>query len=137
MQEHVFQASAPDPQAAAGRWHAVCLCAEWCGVCRQYRADFESLSSRFPDIAFVWVDVEDEADLAGDIDIETFPSLVIADGEGAVRFAGPLTPQPEVLARLIGSLRSAPAASAAVGNVDAASDFGAMLERLRHRSDRA
>ncbi len=137
MQEFVHPVAAPERGASAGRWHAVCLCAEWCGVCRQYRADFEDLASRFPGVRFDWIDVEDEADLAGDIDIETFPSLVIADGEGTVRFAGPLTPQPEVLARLIASLQSASGTRDDACGADATGEFGAMLERVRQRPDRA
>ncbi len=41
-----------------------------------------------------WIDIEDEAELVGDYDVETFPTLVIADARG-VRFAGPLTPEVE------------------------------------------
>jgi hypothetical protein len=47
-----------------------------------------------------WIDIEDEADLIDDLDIETFPTLVIADSAGA-RFAGPITPQPDTLRRLL------------------------------------
>jgi hypothetical protein len=47
-----------------------------------------------------WVDIEDEADLVGDLDVETFPTLVIAD-DTQVRFAGPVTPQRETLQRLL------------------------------------
>ena len=47
-----------------------------------------------------WIDIEDEAELVGDLDIETFPTLLIADGEH-IRFAGPLTPQPETLRRVL------------------------------------
>jgi len=47
-----------------------------------------------------WVDIEDEADLVGELDVETFPTLVIAD-DTHVRFAGPVTPQRETLQRLL------------------------------------
>ena len=47
-----------------------------------------------------WVDIEDEADLVGDLDVETFPTLVIAD-DTQVRFAGPVTPQRDTLQRLL------------------------------------
>ncbi len=78
----------------------VCLCAEWCGVCRDYRARFTSLQSRFPQAQFLWIDVEDEADLLHPLDIEDFPTLLLAVGD-EVRFFGPLTPQIETLERLI------------------------------------
>ncbi len=47
-----------------------------------------------------WIDIEEEAELVGDLDVETFPTLVILDAE-QVRFAGPLTPQAETLRRLL------------------------------------
>jgi hypothetical protein len=47
-----------------------------------------------------WVDIEDESDLMGDMDVETFPTLVVVDPV-AVRFAGPLTPQPDTLTRVL------------------------------------
>ncbi len=78
----------------------VCLCAEWCGVCRDYQARFEQLQPRFPQAQFLWIDVEDEADLLHPLDVEDFPTLLLAVGNEA-RFFGPLTPQIETLERLI------------------------------------
>ena len=68
----------------------------------------------WPQMRFEWVDIEDESELAGDLDVETFPTLLIADAHKA-RFLGPLLPHAAVLSRLIGSLRDAgPAAEAQV-----------------------
>ena len=119
-------AALPDsaPATATSGWWAVCLCAEWCGTCRDYRALFDTLAPAHPDVRFVWVDIEDEADLAGDLDVETFPTLLIADGQTA-RFLGPLLPQAGVLTRLLESLRSAPAAGSA------GSQAQAVFERVR------
>lgn len=79
----------------------VCLCAGWCGVCRDYRAVFDAAATRAGAAAtFAWVDIEDEADLVGEIDVENFPTLLIARGERAL-FFGPITPQPGTLARLV------------------------------------
>jgi thioredoxin-like negative regulator of GroEL len=83
----------------------VCLCAQWCGTCRDYRAVFEQLAGAHPAVRFVWIDIEDEAEVAGDLDVETFPTLLIADGQAA-RFLGPLLPQAPVLSRLIESLQA-------------------------------
>ena len=78
-----------------------CLCAEWCGSCREYRATFAALAVQFADAAdFAWVDVEDEADALGDLDVENFPTLLIADAAGA-RFFGPVMPQASAAERLI------------------------------------
>lgn len=102
-------AALPDsaPITAVNGWWAVCLCADWCGTCRDYRAIFEALAPAHPGVRFVWVDIEDEADVAGDLDVETFPTLLIADGQTA-RFLGPLLPQAAVLSRLLESLQAGP-----------------------------
>ncbi|MDQ3058435.1 MAG: thioredoxin domain-containing protein [Pseudomonadota bacterium] len=81
----------------------VCLCAEWCGLCRDYEAVFTQMAGRYPAFRFVWLDVEDQADLLGELDVETFPTLLLADAQG-LRFFGPLTPQPNTLLRLLESL---------------------------------
>lgn len=83
----------------------VCLCAEWCGLCRDYRAVLTQMAVRYPALRFAWLDVEDQADLVGDVDVETFPTLLLADVQG-VRFFGPLTPQANTLSRLLESLQS-------------------------------
>lgn len=99
-------ATAPStPASAVGPWWVVCLCAQWCGTCRDYRAVFEQLAGVHPAVRFVWIDIEDEAEVAGDLDVETFPTLLIADGQAA-RFLGPLLPQAPVLSRLIESLQA-------------------------------
>lgn len=81
----------------------ICLCADWCGLCRDYRAVLEQVAARYPDSTFVWLDIEDQADLVGDMDIETFPTLLVAD-EAGVLFLGTLTPHAETLSRLLASL---------------------------------
>lgn len=85
-------------------WWVVCLCAQWCGTCREYESVFDALGASWPQVRFVWVDVEDEEDVVGDLDVETFPTVLIADGRGA-RFFGPLLPQAQVLQRLLQSLQ--------------------------------
>lgn len=77
-----------------------CLCARWCQLCNSYRATFEAAAARRPSHRFVYVDIEDEADLVGGIDVENFPTLLIAEG-GVLRFLGVITPQPETLERLL------------------------------------
>lgn len=93
------------PSAAAPLRWVVCLCADWCGTCRDYRAVFDQLSVAHPDMHFVWIDIEDQADLVGDLEVETFPTLLIADGP-VLRFFGPLTPQAQTLARMLVALPS-------------------------------
>jgi len=78
-----------------------CLCAEWCGSCRDYRATFEALAARFAaDAEFAWIDIEDESDALGDPDIENFPTLLLADA-GGLRFLGAVTPHAATAERLV------------------------------------
>ena len=79
----------------------VCLCAQWCGVCREYDAAFAQAAAAFGGRAeFVRLDIEDEADLLDPVEIENFPTLLIARG-AQVLFFGTITPQPQTLARLV------------------------------------
>ena len=123
--------STPSTAAAAapGGWWAVCLCAAWCGTCGIYRPLFEELSRAHPDVRFEWVDIEDESELAGDLDVETFPTLLIADGQRAL-FLGPLLPQAPVLARLLASLQ------AASGSAGAGGEAQGVFERVRSARSR-
>jgi thioredoxin 1 len=77
-----------------------CFCAEWCSSCREYRETFRRVEQQYPDVRFLWIDIEDQPDLIGDISVEDFPTVMIAAG-AEPRFFGPLTPQPEVLTRLV------------------------------------
>jgi len=77
-----------------------CLCAAWCGTCRDYQAGFEALAASFPTATFWWLDVEDDADRLPDLDVENFPTLVIQRGPH-VLFFGPMLPQPGLLRRTL------------------------------------
>ncbi|CAM3996081.1 thioredoxin domain-containing protein [Roseateles saccharophilus] len=82
--------------------YVACLCAAWCRTCESYQQIFEATCAELPQAGLHvrWIDIEDEAELIGDLDIETFPTLLIAD-DTQVRFAGPLAPQPETLRRVL------------------------------------
>ena len=71
-------------------WIVACLCAAWCDVCQQFRPAFDALAARHPDHRFVWVDIEDEADIVGDFDVEDFPTLLIQRGNTVVFFGSVL-----------------------------------------------
>ena len=81
-------------------WAVHCLCAAWCGTCKEYAPLFASLQSDFPSIRFHWIDVEDEADLVDPLEVDNFPSVLIAKGKQA-RFFGVMLPHRETLKRLI------------------------------------
>ena len=83
----------------------LCLCAEWCGSCREYRPIFEALAERFPEARFRWVDIEEHADDLGDLDVENFPTLLI-QGRGQTLFYGTMLPYASHLQRLIEVFRA-------------------------------
>jgi thiol-disulfide isomerase/thioredoxin len=77
-----------------------CLCADWCGTCRDYQETFEQMQAQFPGARFVWIDVEDESELIDPIEVENFPTLLITRRDQAM-FFGTVTPHVETLQRLI------------------------------------
>jgi thioredoxin 1 len=81
------------------RWTVACLCAAWCDVCRGFRAPFEEIAARHPEWLMVWIDIEDQADLVGDLDVENFPTLLIQRGD-LVAFYGPIQPEAKMAERL-------------------------------------
>lgn len=89
---------------ASGRWVIACLCAGWCDVCKQYRAGFDALAAQFPEHQFVWIDIEDQADLVGDLDVENFPTVLIQK-QDIVTFYGTMLPEPRLIARLLEAQR--------------------------------
>ncbi|MDO9283394.1 MAG: thioredoxin family protein [Aquabacterium sp.] len=118
-----------------GSIQVACLCAAWCRLCDDYapvlRAVTTELQAVDRPLQVHWIDIEDDADLLGEFDVETFPTLVIVGPEG-VRFAGPLMPQPDVLRRLLrATLADAPAGARwpAVGP-----EVLAFASRLRRRT---
>lgn len=81
-------------------WTVACLCAAWCGTCNAYRAAFDALAERHPDKQFVWIDIEDQADLVGDLDVDNFPTLLLQHGP-TVTFFGTVLPDARVAERLV------------------------------------
>ena len=87
-------------QLAGPRWIVACLCAQWCGTCTTYRATFEELAARHPDKLFVWVDIEDQAEVVGELDIENFPTLLIQQNDN-VAFFGTVLPDGGLAHRMV------------------------------------
>ncbi len=82
-----------------------CLCAAWCGTCRDYQPGFHALAARFPAARFLWIDVEDDADLVDDYDVENFPTLLI-QRDDTVLFFGTMLPHLELLQRTLESFHT-------------------------------
>ena len=109
------------------------LCAEWCGTCRDYRADFERAvqAQAGAGIEGVWIDIEDEAELVGAIDVENFPTLLIARGD-EVLFFGTVTSHLSTLTRL---MQAAVAGNTHLGGEAPDAEVQALAARL-HRGAR-
>ena len=107
----LLTASAVDRQTLASRWNAdgplvaIALCAAWCHTCREFRETFERIAIARSDAQFIWLDIEDDHEICGDIDVENFPTLAVFRGDVPVHF-GVSTPQEATLARLIDELAS-------------------------------
>ena len=111
------------PAGAEETVWVVCLCAEWCGACREYRPLFAQVERAHPGLRFAWVDIEDHADLADDFDVETFPTILVAGADGT-RFIGPLLPHAETLSRMLSALQPAQASVAHVRKLLSALESG-------------
>jgi thioredoxin 1 len=81
----------------------VCLCAAWCHVCGEFRDTFERLAGANPHARFIWLDIEDEAALLGDLEIESFPALAVFR-DAVPLFYGATPPQEPVVARTLAAL---------------------------------
>lgn len=110
--------------AVAAEVVVLSFCAQWCGTCREFRPILEAISTAHPGITFGWVDIEDDAELADEVDVEDFPTLaIIRDGvplyfgttlplDGVVRSllratltGGPQVAAPDGVARLAARLQ--------------------------------
>lgn len=115
----------PTDSPPSPAWQVICLCADWCGVCREWKAAFAEAASAHPQVRFEWVDVEDEAEAMGEVDIETFPTVLVAHGRRAC-FLGPVLPSAGPLSRLLESLMADPLSP---GRPGSAAD--ALLSRIQ------
>ncbi len=90
----------------------VCLCAAWCDTCTEFRVAFDRIAAGRPGMRFVWLDIEDDSAVCGDIDVENFPTLAIYRDETLLHF-GVSLPQEGTVARLVDAMASRPGGAAA------------------------
>jgi len=106
----------------------VSLCADWCDTCKEFRGAFEAIASARPSITFVWLDIEDDSAVAGDIDVENFPTLAIYRGDSVMHF-GVSLPQEGTVARLVDEMAERTTAVS-----DAADEVRELPQLLKNRS---
>lgn len=58
--------------------------APWCGPCKSLIPRLESLESKYPNVKFVKVNVDENSDLALELNIRTVPTVIIYDGQSLV-----------------------------------------------------
>ena len=78
----------------------VCFCAAWCDTCAAVREALARIAARDSRNRYLWLDIEDDAALAGDIEVENFPTFAIYRG-GQPLFFGVSPPQEGVIARTL------------------------------------
>ena len=99
----VLSAAVRDPE----RIVVVTLCAAWCDTCTQFRDTLERIAGARRDMTFVWLDIEDDSAICGDIDVENFPTLAVYRGTTPIHF-GVSLPQESTVARLVDALAARP-----------------------------
>ncbi|HEY1059745.1 thioredoxin family protein [Limnobacter humi] len=80
------------------------LCAEWCGVCRTFKADYQQLCSSHPEWQWQWLDIEDDEDACAGVDVENLPTLRVFKQQGLHSievFAGPVRPDIRVIEHML------------------------------------
>jgi len=104
----------PDRRAAAthNATMVVCLCAAWCDTCTEFRVAFDRIASQRPAMRFVWLDIEDDSDVCGDIDVENFPTLAVYHDDRLLHF-GVSLPQEGTVARLVDAMAAGSGTNAA------------------------
>lgn len=112
MSHHEPLEAHPQEPESAGLW-VICLCAEWCHICRQMQsalADDRRLSSV---VRWLWVDIEEHADLLGDLEVQTFPTYLIGHHDEVLLYAPGPTQSDAILSYVMpyatGRMTGAPA----------------------------
>ena len=93
-----------EPPAAASTpddWLVACLCADWCRICQDWQPAFERIARRLAGSArVVWVDIEDDEELLGGVEVDDFPTLLVAHGDEVLFFGTIRADERSVVQRL-------------------------------------
>jgi len=91
----------------------VTFCAQWCGTCRSFEDELRKLLDAHSHTRLLWLDIEDDAELVDDIDVENFPTVAIFRS-GTPLYFGTTLPQQHVVSQL---LRAAAATTAPLAEI--------------------
>ncbi len=81
----------------------VCLCAAWCYICNDFQPVLARIAQADAANRYLWLDVEDDAELADDIEVENFPTFAVFRG-GEALFFGVRRAREAAVARMVGAL---------------------------------
>jgi thioredoxin 1 len=78
---------------ASGKFVVVDFFAEWCGPCKQFGPTFKKVSSEFPNIIFIKVDIDKSSSISSKYGIQSVPTIKIFAKGNATKpiqeFVGP------------------------------------------------
>ncbi len=86
---------------AEGQRLVACLCAGWCSSCAAWHSAFTDLAQEFAGDCFVWIDIEEHADLIAEVEVETLPVLLVQAADEVPRFLGPIEPRAAMVRSLL------------------------------------
>lgn len=58
--------------------------ADWCGPCRMLGPRLENLSSQYPDVTFVKVNIEENKEYSADMGIRSIPTVMVFEGSKVI-----------------------------------------------------
>ena len=79
--------------------------APWCGPCRMFGPVFEKAATVNPDLVFAKLNTQDEQQLAGELGIQSIPTLMIFR-DGILLFRQPGALPEQALTDIIGQVRA-------------------------------
>lgn len=78
----------------------ICLCAAWCSVCRDFIETYRSAQEGDPNVVYELLDIEDDVERLGEVEVENFPCVLVG-AQGEPVFFGAIAPNRASLERLI------------------------------------
>lgn len=77
------------------------LCANWCGVCREFEPVFKETVLGSTAFKAHWIDIEEFPEWEDRVNIDSFPTLHVENIEGKVLFSGSIEPDGDHLTRIL------------------------------------
>ena len=93
----------PVKSEESGAIKILVVCADWCSVCSGYKVTLNDLSG----FDINWIDINDFESLTDEIEVETFPTVIIFNGVD-VLFLGAVEPNIKALTSLLSAVKETP-----------------------------